>query len=271
MNKDRTVRKNLTLKDIESMTPSQLSELTLKYIMKASPGSYTLSSELFDLIDHLDRTVQIAEDSSLEKYLHLAASLVLLTEFQGRVDFNVLLPAESNRLARHLERIVGPALFKDGKPQRIYADSLMTEPSLQIATFLAYPLLEGVIRRKLSEFISLEGKVAKPFQILGGKREKKKTHGEGLFKPGYQPKISCARIEYDPTKRKEINRIDDELRLLKQETKSSNLKAKLSYLDENRGLFDEIQDWRWQLSHGVLTASWHSLALLLLTYLILLE
>jgi hypothetical protein len=127
-----------------------------------------------------------------------------------------------------------------------------TEPSLQMATFLAYPLLEGVIRRKLRQFISAGGIVQKEFHVL-------KTNGQVK--------------KYKPKDR--INDLNHELRLLQNETSCVSLKVKLTYLNENAFLFQDIRNWRWQLLHGALTVgwtvSWHSLTLLLLTYVILLE
>jgi hypothetical protein len=242
-----------TMEDYESMSHSQLSNVILEIIKFVGVGSYMLRGDLFDLIDHLDKTVSIREDKHLEKYLHMTASLVCLTWAEGKINFNAF-----GRFARHFERIIGP--------DPIFSSSMEAQPSLQIGTFLAYPVLEGVVRRKLFQFISLEGKVLQEFTV-DTKREKQHSNG---FRPGYQERTNC-KVKFDPKKRRVVNRLDDELRLLEQETKNSDLKMKLSYLDKEMGLFDEVQDWRWQLSHGVLTASWHSIRLLLLTYIILLE
>lgn len=205
------------------------------------------------------------EDENLEKYLHFTASLVCLTRFQG-FQFDEVFRGDFEELGKHLERIVGLPPWPDpNKPQqRIAWKSTDTEPTLQIATFIAYPLLEGVVRRKLSQFISLEGKVLKEFAV-NTKRDKRQTNG---FKPGYQQKTKCT-VRYSPKERKKINRIDDELRLLEQEAKNIDLKLMLSDIDES-GKLDEIVDWRWQLLHGILSSSWHSITLLLVTYIILL-
>ena len=120
-----------------------------------------------------------------------------------------------------------------------------TEPSLQIATFLAYPLLEGVVRRKLSKFIDSDGTVLCEFTVTGRK----------------EPYI----------KGKRISSLYHKLQLLGKETSSSSLKAMLA--DEHRvqPIFEAVHIYRNILLHGELTACWHSIALLLLTYVILLE
>jgi hypothetical protein len=238
-----------TMREYESMISSQLSEVALEMMKFTGPGSYMLTPGLFDLIDCLDRTVKIQEDPNLEKHFHLIASLIYLTQLEGSLDFDHILP---ENFAKHLERIIGPVPY--------FARSLETEPTLQVATFLAYPLLEGVVRRKLSQFISLEGKVLQEFTV-------KTKRGPGLYGQR-RAKTDCL-VKYDPKRRRMINCLNDELRLLEQQTTSPNLRAKLLRLDNN-GIFDQIHDWRWPLLHGTLTASWHSITLFLLTCIILL-
>jgi hypothetical protein len=227
-----------TMKEYKSMTSSQLSEVALEMMKFAGPGSYTLTTELYDLIGILDGTVKIREDPNLEKYFHLTASLIYLTQLEGRLDLGHILPAN---FAKHLERIIGPDPSWAPMPE--------TQPTLQIATFLAYPLLEGVVRRKLSQFISLEGKVLNEFAV-------KTRRGLGIYGPRKQ-KTDCI-VKYHPNKgRKDINRLDDELRLLEQQTASPDLKAKLLRLDTDKGLarahlvFD--QDSRLEMA----TTAWH--------------
>lgn len=226
-----------TMEDYESMSPSQLSEVSLEMIKFTGVGSYILRGDLFDLIDYLDRTVSIPEDKSLEKYLHMTASLICLAQFQGKIDFNNI---QLERLARHLERVIGPPPWQ--------VPSMETESSIQIATFLAYPLLEGVVKRKLPKFISSEGNVQSKFKVytLEGKVK--------TYKCGSR-----------------ISDLYDELRLLEKENTSSALKSKLSYVNKIQPLFEEIRKFRNMLLHGELTACWHSITLLLLTYIILLE
>lgn len=118
-----------------------------------------------------------------------------------------------------------------------------TGPSLQIATFLAYPLLEGVVRRKLPKFISPDGTVLCEFEVPGRRYRQ-------------NDKISS---------------LHDALQLLENETSSLTLKAKLSHVNKYSPLFSEKQNWRNMLLHGELTASWHGLTILLLIYMILLE
>jgi len=220
-----------TWEDLESMTSSQLSKLTLEMMRFTGLGTYSLLPELFDLIEYLDKTVSIPEDPNLEKYLHMTASLVCLTQFEGS-EFDMVLPV---RLAKHLERIIGPDPFK--------VPSMEMQPSLQIATFLAYPLLEGVIRRKLPNFMSPKGQVLREFQVPGR-----------TYKPGER-----------------ISNLYHELQIIEKESTSPSLKAKLSCINELQPLFQEIRKWRNSLLHGELTASWHSITLFLLTCLILLE
>lgn len=228
------------MEDYESMSPSQLSEVSLEMIKFTGVGSYILRDDLFDLIDYLDKAVPIPEDKSLEKYLRMTASLVCLAQFQGRINFHAVLATEYERLARHLERIIG-TLSREVR-------NLETEPSLQIATFLAYPLLEGVVKRKLPKFLSPKGIVREKFEIftLEGKMR--------TYKCGSR-----------------ISDLYDELRLLEKETTSSTLKSRLSYVNKIQPLFEEIRKFRNMLLHGELTACWHSITLLLLTYIILLE
>jgi hypothetical protein len=227
------------LEEYKLMTPNQLGEVIVEMMKFSSLGSYWLRGDLFDLIDCLDTKVSIPEDPQLEKYLHMTASLVCLTQFQG-FPINEILPGQPKRLGKHLERIIGP--------EPLNVPSMETEPSLQIATFLAYPLLEGVVRRKLGQFISAGGTVQKEFHVLKDDGEPKK----------YKPKDR-------------INNLNHELQLLQNETSSASLRTRLSRLNEAQPLFEDIYKWRWQLLHGALTASWHSLTLLLLTYLVLLE
>jgi hypothetical protein len=219
------------------MTNTQLSKVILEMLKFTSVGSYDLRSDLFDLIDYLDRTVPIREDKNLEKYLHMTASLVCLTWLEGKINFNVDLPKGFERTARHFERIIGSS--------PIHAPSMETEPSLQIATFLAYPLLEGVVRRKLSRFITTDGTVLCEFEVIGRK---------------------------EPYRRGErISSLYHKLQLLAKETPSSSLKTVLADINKIQPLFEDIHEYRNMLLHGELTASWHSLTILLLTYLILLE
>jgi hypothetical protein len=222
------------MQDYESMTDSQLSKVVLEMLKFTGPGSYWLRQDLFDLIDCLDGRISISEDLSLEKYLHLIASLICLAQFEGRIDFHCIEPA---RLAKHLERIIGPIPFN--------VPSMETEPSLQIATFLAYPLLEGIIRRKLSKFITPSGIVLRDFQVIG----RKEPYEEG----------------------KRISNLYHELQLLEKETQNSSLKAMLADVNRVQPLFPDIHKYRNMLLHGELTACWHSITLLLLAYIILLE
>jgi hypothetical protein len=222
-----------TEEDVKNMTNSQLCEISLEMMERyTGPGSYWLRTELFILIDYLDEIISFPEDPNLEKNLHLTASLVCLAWMQN-FDFSSM----PRRAAKHLERVIGKHL--------IQTPSMEFDPSLQIATFLAYPLLEGVIRRKLSRLISSEGVVLIDPQLV-------RTNGK-LYKQGSR-----------------MNNLDDELRLLERETHSAFLKRKLQYLREHSGHL-EIHKWRCPLLHGELTASWHGLSLLLLTYAILLE
>ena len=224
------------MEDYESMSSNQLSEVSLEMIKFTGVGSYILRGDLFDLIDYLDKTVSIPEDKSLEKYLHMTASLVCLTQFQGNIDFSGIQPA---RLARHFERIIGSQPWK--------VPSMETEPSLQIAIFLAYPLLEGAIRRKLPKFVSSKGIVQSEFEVLTLK--------------GRVREYKCGKL---------ISNLYHELQLLEKESPSPFLKAKLSYINKIQPFFEEIHKFRNMLLHGELTACWHSITLLLLTYIILL-
>jgi hypothetical protein len=227
-----------TAEDYESMSPGQLSQVALEMLKFTGAGSYWLRSDLFNFIDCLDKSekVSISEDKNLEKYLHMTASLVCLTWLQGRIDFNDILPPKFAWFRRHLNRIIGP--------QPLQVPSLMeTEPSLQIATFLAYPLLEGVVRRKLSKFISPDGTVLCEFEVPG---RRYRQNGR-------------------------ISNLHHTLQLLEKETSSPALKAKLSHVNKYHPPFPEKQNWRNMLLHGELTASWHGLTILLLTYMILLE
>jgi hypothetical protein len=233
-----------TAEDYESMSPGQLSQVALEMLKFTGPGSYWLRSDLFNFINYLDKSekVSIPEDKNLEKYLHMTASLVCLTWLQGKIDFNDILPPKfATFFGRHLERIIGPAPFRT--PSTIHLDSMETEPSLQVATFLAYPLLEGVVRRKLPKFISPDGTVLCEFEV---------------------PR---RRYRQDD----KISSLHDALQLLEKETSSPALKAKLSNVNKYRPPLPEKQNWRNMLLHGELTASWHGLTILLLTYIILLE
>jgi hypothetical protein len=230
-----------TTKDYETMSPSQLSKVVLEMTKFTSVGSYWLRSDIFDLVNYLDRTVSIREDKTLEKYLHMTASLVCLAQFQG-FPFDKVFPEEFERLRKHLERVIGPSTINDGF-LRIFSNE--TEPSIQIATFLAYPLLEGIVRRKLSRFIAPDGTVLCEFKVIEGK----KTYRRG----------------------ERVSSLHHELQLLERETLSFSLKAILTDNNKIQPLFEEIREYRNMLLHGELTASWHSLTLLLLTYLILLE
>ena len=223
-----------TVEDYESMSPGQLSQVALEMVKFTGAGSYMLGIDLFNFIDCLDKSekVSIPEDKNLEKYLHMTASLVCLTWLQGRINFNDILPPI---FGRHLNRIIGQ--------EPLHVPSMETEPSLQIATFLAYPLLEGIVRRKLSKFISPDGTVLREFEVPG------------------RP--------YKPNSR--ISNLQHELQLLGKETSSLALKAKLSHVNKYDPPFPEKQNWRNMLLHGELTANWHGLTILLLTYMILLE
>jgi hypothetical protein len=239
-----------TLSDLQEMTRSQLSTLALEMITWTGAGSISTSPELFDLINYLDETVEIPEDHYLENYLHLTASLTCLAQFHWPAHG---IPAVPERLARHLKRIIGPSRSA-GIERELDFDLNKAFPSLQIATFLAYPLLEGVIRRKLSQFISPKGRVLDEFQVL----ERSKIYKRG----------------------DRINNLDHELQLLETKSASPSLRAKLSKLSylwkENAKPSQQvevwtIQSWRWRLLHGALPSSFHALTILLLTYIILLE
>jgi len=222
-----------TEEDVKNMTNGQLGEISLEMMERyTGPGSYWLRTELFILVDYLDEIVTFPEDANLEKNLHLTASLICLAWMQN-FDFSSL----PRRAARHLERVIGK--------HSIQTPSMEIDPSIQIATFLAYPLLEGVVRRKLSRFISSEGVILMDPQLV-------KANGEPY------------------KQRSRMNNLDDELRLLERETNSGFLKRKLQYLREHTGHL-EIHEWRCPVLHGELTACWHGLSLLLLTYAILLE
>jgi hypothetical protein len=240
-----------TLQDLQKMSDAQLSKLAFEMIKWTGAGRISTSSELFDLINHLDETVKIPEDPHLENYLHLTASLVCLTQFHWPAQDVVSIP---ERLVRHLERIIGSYPLKGIEQGKLYIDFDKAMPSLQIATFLAYPLLEGVIRRKLSQFLSLGGKVLREFQVPC----RNKPYKRGSL----------------------INNLDHELQLLEIESTSPSLKAKLSKLsylwNKNAKSSQQVEvwtihEWRWRLLHGLLPSSWHSLTLLLLTCIILLE
>lgn len=228
-----------TMEDYESMSPNQLSNVILQMMKFTGPGSYWLRGDLFNLIDCVDRTVSIREDKHLEKFLHMTASLVCLTWVEGKINFDVVLPKRFGRIIRHFERIIGS--------DPIYSPSMETEPSLQIATFLAYPVLEGVIRRKIPTSISHDGRLLlDKFEVLGRKK----------------PYIKGDRI----------SDICHELQLLEKESNSNSIKVGLAQAQEIKpDLFSDIRKWRNALLHGELTASWHSTTLLLLTYIILLE
>jgi hypothetical protein len=197
-------------------------------------GSYDLRSDLFDLIEYLDTKVMISEDPNLEKCLHMTASLVCLTQFEGRINYSTIRPL---RLAKHLERVIGAIPWN--------VPSMETEPSMQIATFLAYPLLEGVVRRKLLGLISSDGTVLHGFEVQG----KRKPYNRG----------------------ERISNLYHELQLLEKETANLSLKARLSCVNKIQPLFQEIHKYRNMLLHAEMTANWHSMTLLLLTYMILLE
>jgi hypothetical protein len=221
-----------TIEDYESMTERQLSQVALEMVKFTGLGSYILRPDLFDLLDYLDTRVSIREDANLEKYMHMTSSLVCLTQFQNSIAFDDMLP---KRLAKHLKRIIG------GDP--LFTPSMETEPSLQIATFLAYPLLEGVVRRKLSRFISPDGTVLQEFEVEGRK-----------YLVG-----------------RRISNLRHELLLLEKESSSAPLRAKLESMNKFQSFPEDIGKYRNMLLHAELTASWHSLTLLLLTYIILLE
>lgn len=226
-----------TSKDLETLTRSQLNKLTLTMLHRCGigPGSYFLPPEFFYLIDYLDKNASIPEDQHLERALHLTASLLCLTHFQG-CPFSSILPSELHTCARHLESIIGPPR------DTVHSDEW--DPCVQIATFLAYPVLEGVIRRKLCEYISPDGRVLCEFHVSG--REK----------------------PYEKDRR--ISSLEHELQLLEQKTTNLSLKSILSDLRSWQP-FNQVYYWRNKLLHGELTLNWHSISILLITYLILLN
>jgi hypothetical protein len=126
--------------DLVTMTRNQLSKLTLEMIKFTGPGSYLTSPELFDLINHLDKIIEIPEDPYLENHLHLTASLICLTQFQWRTS---RVPSIPDRLAKHLERIIGSSPFKGIEQGKLYLDFNKLHLVFRLRRFWHIPCLKA--------------------------------------------------------------------------------------------------------------------------------
>lgn len=237
-----------TFKDLYSMNREQLKELVLTMFTSfiPGPGSFSTSKELYILLEYLDEFVTINKDKGMNKLLNYVSSLVCLTRFEGYLDRIENLP---NGLRYHLERIIGPDpvlpdFDKEGKQVLHMVSMSELQPTLQIATFIAYPLLEGILRRMCDEYVDIDGMVKKEFQV-----NRKK----------YCPDCDWNRI----------NNIEDEFRLLEQ-IADEDLKEIMKVLYKWR-IPSMIWEWRCMSLHGELTSNWHSLAIIHVIYLLLLS